>query len=207
MKKSGVLFSISLAGLFCILIMSCGSSKSYKAKYEAAWNEIVQSGEWKEALSAENDQEIVLDDNAEIDQWLSGPKFTSTEETHFIKKYNYWVSRAYYKLIADAEIADAKIKAEYERFLAENPDAKLSSDENIVRIRGLYEKKYQSHQSMLEGLKSWHAFEDYGSDDLKFFKAENHDVVRSMYRNGYKDDQIVNFLVYKLADLYHLDRE
>ena len=207
MKKSGVLSSITSAGLIFLSIVSCGSSKSYNAKYEEAWNEILQSEEWRDALVERNTQDMVMESSADNDQWLLGSDFVAAEEDPFYTKYNSWVTRAYIKLIADAEVADAEIKSEYDRFLAENPEAMSSSDENIKKILMLYRKKYQSHQSMLEGLKSWHALEEYGSDDLKFFKAENLDVVRSMYNNGYRIDKIVNYLVYKLADLYHIETE
>ncbi len=207
MKKSGALSSITSAGLIFLSIISCGTSKSYNAKYEEAWNEILQSKEWRDVLVVENRQDLVMESSAGSDQWLVVSDFVAVEENHFYRKYNLWVTRAYIKLIADAEVADAEIKSEYDRFLAENPEAMSSSDENIKKILRLYRKKYQSHQSMLEGLKSWHALEEYGSDDLKFFKAENLDVVRSMYNNGYRIDKIINYLVYKLADLYHIDAE
>lgn len=207
MKKSGVLSSITSAGLIFLLLVSCGSSKSYNAKYEEAWNEILQSEEWRDALVEESKEDLVMESSADNDQWLVGSDFATVEKDPFYRKYNSWVTRAYIKLIADAEVADAEIKSEYDRFLAENPEAMASSDENIKKILTLYRKKYQSHRSMLEGLKSWQALEEYGSDDLKFFKAENLDVARAMYNNGYRIDKIVNYLVYKLADLYHIETE
>lgn len=205
MKRLGVLLSTTFAVFICFTMLNCGSSKPYKAEYEAAWSKIIQSKEWRDALVEENEQDLFLEGSADSNQWLIGSDLAATKEDPFFRKYNAWVSRAYIKLIADAEVVDVKIKAEYDRFLAENPEAMASSDENIKRILALYRKKYQSHQKMLSGLKSWHALEDYGSDDLKFFKAENQNVVRSMYRNGYQVSDIVNYLVYKLADLYHID--
>ena len=61
MKRIGVLFSISSVGVICLSILSCGTSKSHKAQYEAAWNEILQSREWRDALVEEDEQDMVLE--------------------------------------------------------------------------------------------------------------------------------------------------
>ena len=55
---------------------------------------------------------------------------------------------------------------------------------------------------MLEGLKSWNAFSEYGSDDLDFFKQEQLEKAYLMFSKGSSDTEIINFLVNKLADLY-----
>ena len=58
---------------------------------------------------------------------------------------------------------------------------------------------------MLEGLKSWRAFEKDGSDDLDFFNAEYVVEAYRLYKNGLGEDRIISFLMVKLADLYHLE--
>jgi hypothetical protein len=58
---------------------------------------------------------------------------------------------------------------------------------------------------MLEGLKSWKAFNEYGSDDLDFFLSENLPRAHSMHSNGRGDEEILRYLVYRLADLYHFE--
>jgi hypothetical protein len=40
---------------------------------------------------------------------------------------------------------------------------------------------------------------------LDYFKAENRNAVTKMKRQGETNAQIVNFLIYKMADLYHLE--
>ena len=196
--------------IFCaatLLLSGCGPAKPYQAKYEAAWLEVVKSEAWKESFQEQQAKDDFLEANAADDVWLAENEETSLISDPFLSNYDSWVKRAYYKIISEAEKADADIKSEYNRFIAENPDAANSEDANVVRIMELYKKKYQAHETMLSGLKSWNAFDDFGSDDLKFFKLENEDVARSMYKRGMAEERLVDYLVYKLADLYHLDSE
>ena len=192
----------SIAGLF---FASCKSSKSYNAKYEAAWQDVIQSDAWRSSIDEDQTDGLYATGNGAEEKWLTDKENNVVEKDPFEIKYDLWVSRAYSKIISEAEAADNEIKAEYDRFLAENPDASVSTDENVVKIMRIYKRKYEAHKAMLDGLKSWHAFESYGSDDLKFFKEENRKVVQGMYRNGRPDEKIIDFLVYKLADLYHLE--
>lgn len=202
-KRSFYLF---LAVFLAALWISCNTSKSYKAKYKAAWKQLVQSDKWNTALVEESETDLISEDGDSADLWVTGnvPATLKTEDP-FDHKYRLWIERAYYKIIDEAEAADAEIKAEYNRFIAENPEANSSSDQNVIGILALYKKKYHAHNVMLEGLKSWNSFEEFGSDDLEFFTEEHKDFVYRMNRNGIQENKIVNFLVYKLADLYHLD--
>lgn len=188
------------------LCLACSSSKNSNPKYEAAWQQLVDSEQWEASLDAAQEGRFGVDN-----QEYKGEEVTDAivdESTDpFEDQYESWVSRAYFKIITEAEEADHRIKAEHDRFLAENPEADTSTDENVQRIMERYKRRYQAHQSMLEGLKSWHAFDAYGSDDLKFFKEENREVVRGMYLRGRPDEKIVDFLVYKLADLYHFESQ
>ncbi|MGB3142623.1 MAG: hypothetical protein WBB24_00815, partial [Maribacter sp.] len=61
------------------------------------------------------------------------------------------------------------------------------------------------HKAMLSGLKSWNIFSENRSGDLKYFKAENEIAVQKMMKKGENDTQMVNYLIYKLADLYHVE--
>ncbi|MGI9553064.1 MAG: hypothetical protein ACR2MT_17795, partial [Aurantibacter sp.] len=69
----------------------------------------------------------------------------------------------------------------------------------------LVNKRYRAHRKMLEGLKSWNIFSEYGTNDLDFFKAENEETVKKMVKSGKSDLVIINYLIYKLADLYHFE--
>ena len=205
MKFPGHITFIIFGTIVLLFSTSCKTSKSYNAKYEAAWQEVVESEAWRSSLGEDQSAEMYANGTEEEDEWLTGNERNVAVKDPFEIKYDSWVSRAYMKIIAEAEAADNEIKAEYDRFIAENPDAAVSTDENVVKIMRLYKRKYESHKSMLDGLKSWHAFESYGSDDLKFFKEENRKVIQGMYRNGRQEEKIIDFLVYKLADLYHLE--
>ena len=204
MKKLRGLFYLFLCGAV-ISMSSCKSSSSYEAKYDEAWQRVLASEAWKESLEQSHPGEEVIATTSDEDLWLADDNSTPVASDPFSERYDSWIKQAYFKIITEAEEADSRIKAEYERFLAENPEAAQSRDENVVRILALYQKKYKAHETMLAGLKSWNAFEEYGSDDLKFFKQENENVIRSMYRRGQNEGHIVNYLVYQLADLYHLD--
>ena len=96
--------------LAAVLGSSCSSSKNYQARYRKAWRKVVNSQAWLDALAANNsdatsgtpvyysvptarEQEIIenLDDlGLEIDHT-------------FLEKYPSLVSRAYYRIIAEAE--------------------------------------------------------------------------------------------------------
>ena len=196
---------IAILAIVGLLMTECSSSKSYRAKYEAAWQEVVESQAWQISLDQAHSDDLYADGDPTEEQWLIGNERKPLISNSFESKYDSWVNRAYFKIITEAEAADKNIKAEYERFIAENPDAATSTDDHVVKIMRLYQKKYESHRSMLDGLKSWQSFEAYGSDDLKFFKEENREVVWAMYRDRQKEENIIDFLVYKLADLYHLE--
>ncbi len=192
--------------LFTCLILaglvSCGSS--YNARYEAEWKEIVRSETWKASLNDTPEAALPLAEDQSESGFTEGNPGLGADPFH--SKYQSLVARAYFKIITEAEAADVRIKSDYDRFLAENPDFATSSDENVNRIVKLYRKKYSAHKTMLEGLKSWDALDEYGSDDLDFFLLENQQVARAMYTNGMSDKEIIDYLVYKLADLYHLNQ-
>ena len=69
----------------------------------------------------------------------------------------------------------------------------------------LARKRYIAHREILDGLKSWNAFSEYGSDDLEFFKEEQADAAYKMFLNGESEENIIDFLIYKLADLYQYE--
>ena len=191
-------------GLLTILGSGCKSAQSTNDRYEAAWEKIVSSEEWESSLHQSEVLQLSAESN-QNDNWLSSDPVVEKTKDPFNSRYDSWVNQAYFKIISEAEAADARIKSEWDRFIAENPEAATSSDENVRKIMALYKKKYKSHKIMLEGLKSWNSFDNYGSDDLVFFKEEYENIVQAMYRDGRPEKDIVGYLVYKLADLYHLD--
>ncbi|WP_047246974.1 hypothetical protein [Maribacter thermophilus] len=186
-----------------ILFTACSSGKTkYQLRYNDIWKEIIQSQVWKESLNNEKegvyntmyasaDDAIVLEpENSFVNNGVV-----------FEKQYHSLVSRAYFKIITEAEKLDARITAEYNMLKEISVDDTSSKNykEEVVR-------KYKAHKAMLSGLKSWNIFSENRSGDLAYFKKENREAIQKMYGNGESKDQMVNFLIYKLADLYHVEK-
>lgn len=124
------------------------------------------------------------------------------EHPKFTKKFNSLVSRAYFKLIVEAERADIRLGEEYKRLYAKNEDK--MEDLAIQQEFTLVYKRFLAHRRMLSGLKSWKIFSDDRTGDLDYFKKEYRETIYNMYKKKSSDDEMVAFLMYRLADLYHL---
>lgn len=127
---------------------------------------------------------------------------TSTESLKFTKKFNSLVSRAYFKLLVEAERADIRLVNEYKRLYAKN-GAKMDNLAIQQEFTLVY-KRFLTHRRMLSGLKSWRVFSEDRTGDLEYFKKEYREAVYTMYRDKASDETMVAFLMYRLADLYHL---
>jgi len=125
----------------------------------------------------------------------------TAKQLKFEKKYNSLLSRAYFKLIVEAERADINLGKEYKELYYAFESNTMSSDAEAEFFK-VYEK-FMSHRRMLNGLKSWRIFSDFRTGDLEYFKAENYDQILKMYRRGSNDFTMVKVLMYRLADLYH----
>mgnify|MGYP003677433105 FL=1 len=188
-----------LAVLVVMCLVGCGASQThYQREYAKVWKELIKSQAWQEslranntenteALYASNDNEVLLANDAKI-------------EAGFEDRYQALVSKAYFKIITEAEKADARISADYKL---------LQDDELSISISKKQEheitKKYEAHKAMLSGLKSWNIFSEDRSGDLDYFKIENKSAIQRMIQSGDADHQMVNYLIYKLADLYHVE--
>jgi len=107
-------------------------------------------------------------------------------------------------LLNEAKKADQYLLEEYNYLLKSSknrPDREAYNKE-----LALAKLTYEAHWNMLEGLKSWNAFSAYGSDDLDFFKQEQIKNAYLMFRKGSSDTEIIDFLVYRLADLYYVEK-
>ncbi|MBT8177926.1 MAG: hypothetical protein HKP60_02215 [Eudoraea sp.] len=211
--------SIFTYGLYLILftgvlqLSGCAVSKQtkYQREYRRLWKEIIQSQAWKEALRSSKTFSYV---DSELRYMIIGPSdlrisvLPDTEKTRdeFKERYRKWVNGAYYRIIAEAEKADARIKQEYEEVLSKRKLRPKEDDPDFRESLILARRRYQAHRKMLEGLKSWKAFEEYGSDDLDFFGEENKSLVYELFRTGQNERTITAYLMYKLADLYHQDQ-
>ena len=188
-----------LAVLVVMCLVGCGASQThYQREYAKVWKELIKSQAWQESLLANNaenteelyasnDNEVLLANEAKI-------------EAGFEDQYQALVSKAYFKIITEAEKADARISADYKL---------LQDDELSISISKKQEheitKKYEAHKAMLSGLKSWNIFSEDRSGDLDYFKIENEGAILRMIQSGDADHQMVNYLIYKLADLYHVE--
>lgn len=206
-------------GTYCIVLWAglqftgCASQQSkFKREYKKIWKEIVSSEAWRNSLVAEstpkpggytNFNTPILDEGS-----LSGTNYgvLRDKEEVFNKKYNALVTRAYFKIIAEAEKADNRLKKEYLNWNVKKHEEGNKADEAFKKQLALVNKRYAAHDKMLQGLKSWNIMSEYRSDDLRFFKNENRAKVQQMLDSGKNESEVVRFLIFQLADLYHLEQ-
>jgi len=201
-------FRASFALIIMLLIQSCSSSKSsYKKKYAKVWKELIKTEAWKQALvstkgNANSNELYASSEDVFI---LSTPgSFKKIQSPWFKDKYGSLVSRAYFKIISEAQKADARLQEDYEYWTAKEASS-TDKDKTLKKRVALVTKKYEAHKNMLSGLKSWNIFSEDRSGDLDYFKAENDEAVHKMYLQGLEEKAMVNYLVFKLADLYHFE--
>lgn len=209
MKKHTNVFGQKFLVLF--LILASGSSLAQGLStdiYAEAWQEVLESQAWKDALVNEITNRTSEDENI-YDGYEDLVAENDSEKriinSPFDSKYNALVKRAYIKIIAEAEKADTRLEREY---ILRNAAALKKGNKRSASFNQkleLVNKRYHAHRKMLEGLKSWNIFSDYGSNDIDFFKAENKIIVQEMLSNGKNESSVVSYLIYKLADLYHFE--
>lgn len=201
-KKVGLyffLFVLIHLGLGCSLTQT-----SYQREYNKIWREMVKSDAWQKALEHRAKDETLYA-SAEDDIILLEENDRIQPKVLFETEYQKLVSRAYFKIITEAEKADARITSEYRMVLEEEKQQTTAAQKHFKRKKESVFKKYEAHKAMLGGLKSWNIFSEYRSGDLDYFKREHRSEVERMLAGGESNAQIVNFLIYKMADLYHLD--
>lgn len=134
------------------------------------------------------------------------PNFTTARTNKsFEKKYHYLVARSYFKLLAEAQNSERKLKLELEGYMLQNKNVTPIVDVAFQMKFNLANKKYKAHSNMLSGLKSWNLFSDNRTGDMFYFMAENEDRIYQMYKKNLREDKMVGYLIYRLADLYHLE--
>ncbi|MFS4455395.1 hypothetical protein [Maribacter sp. 2304DJ31-5] len=201
-KRKGFTLYILLAliGSGCSL-----TQHKYEREYAKIWKEMIKSKAWQESFLANGEnKELDLYASTETHAVLLDGSSTA-DFNNFEERYASLVSRAYFKIITEAEKADARISAEYRLLEEQQRSDAVKMDRSIKKRRELTVKKYNAHKAMLSGLKSWNIFSEDRSGDLDYFKAENRQEIQRMMINGEPSDTMVNFLIYKLADLYHVE--
>ncbi len=163
--------------VLCCILMSFSKTYSFHFKFEGLLESTVKG--------IDNDSLKNADDN----------KFT--------KKYNSLVSRAYFRIIVEAERADIRLGNEYMRLFEKY--AEDMDNESVQTKFTLVYTRFLTHRRMLSGLKSWRIFSEQRTGDIDYFKAENFSNIYEMYRKGATDEKMIVFLIYKLADLYHFE--
>lgn len=210
MRKAGVhvVAQVFSCLLLVFLAEGCTSSQTnFKQEYRKIWKETIKSEAWNRSL--EKNEFLATNDTREYYSStedfgvLEGDRFLATvKNASFQEKYNSLISRAYYKIITEAQKADFRIQQDYLRLDSQKGEMDNSNNKSFRNNLELARRRYIAHREILEGLKSWKAFSEYGSDDLEFFKEEQAGSAYRMYVNGESDEDIINFLIYKLADLY-----
>ncbi|MEO1011931.1 MAG: hypothetical protein AAFX53_11535 [Bacteroidota bacterium] len=193
-----------------LMLIGCASPRAkFKREYRKIWKEIVNSEAWRNSLLAESNPRpgIRTDFYSPVldERNLSGKKYVTLleEEAAFRKKYDALVHRAYFKIIAEAEKADERLRKEYLDWNRRKSETENTEDDGFHEELALINKRYTAHRKMLKGLKSWNIQSEYRSDDLRFFKNEHRAEVQRMFNTGEDEGAIVRFLIFELADLYH----
>jgi|AntAceMinimDraft_5_1070358.scaffolds.fasta_scaffold03319_3 hypothetical protein len=191
--------------LLISVVFGCSVTQtSYQREYNKIWREMVKSEAFQKSLEKQAEvQELYA--SADNEMILLEETRETKNTALFEKDYQALVSRAYFKIITEAEKADVRISSEYKMLEDQENSNASGMDKPFKKKKELVSKKYKAHKAMLGGLKSWNIFSENKSGDLDYFKAENRDAVSKMKKEGETDVQIVNYLIYKMADLYHLE--
>ncbi|MCW5514786.1 hypothetical protein [Muriicola sp. Z0-33] len=193
--------------LSAVILASCaGSNSKFKQEYARVWKETIKSDAWKASLVDRSDTDLQEDQNfyTSNEEVVLDAETITGGKAGINEKYKNLVADAYFKIIAEAEKSDRRLKNEYERLTQQGnqgTSSKLNKNELVLAA-----KKYEAHNAMLNGLKSWNIMSEYGSDDLEFFQAEHRKKVVAMISASQSEEAIINYLVYKLADLYHFEQ-
>ncbi|QXP55171.1 hypothetical protein H0I25_13930 [Cellulophaga sp. HaHa_2_95] len=121
----------------------------------------------------------------------------------FQQQYTEYVLSAYTKLIKDAEAIDYQLEKEFLRLNAENNDTKIKKTAEFKANIKVVNDRFENHRTMLKGMRAWDIMKEINTTRLNRFKNKHINKVYLMYRNAKTDAEIIDFLEYYLADLYH----
>ncbi|MGB5360459.1 MAG: hypothetical protein WBN27_11005 [Eudoraea sp.] len=193
--------------LFTVSFTTNTAAQQYTQQdYKSNLQETTQSAAWDNSYNGTTSSDTPMEDlyTSTEQEILATMKPKARERASlFVKLYNAYVSRAYYSLLREAQKADQYLLEEYNYLLKNSKNR--PDREAYNKDLALAKLMYEAHWNMLEGLKSWNAFSAYGSDDLVFFKQEHLENAYLMFRKGSSDTEIIDFLVYRLADLYYVE--
>jgi hypothetical protein len=184
-----------------VLISACSPLQPDTESYGEAWEEVLESSRWETSLNE------IPNPSTESTTYFALPEFRPTTDTEasedFLQHYPVLVSRAYFRLISEAMEADQDVARSYQELYRESRMPEYQGNARKQQEFETAERRYLAHREMLNGLRSWNAFNRYGSDDLDFFLQEEFEVAYAKYQRGVKEDALVEYLMRRLADLYH----
>jgi hypothetical protein len=184
-----------------VLISACSPLQPDTESYGEAWEEVLESGRWESSLNE------LPNPSTEGTTYFALPEFSPTTSTEasedFLQLYPVLVSRAYFRLISEAMEADQDVARSYQELYRESRMPDYQSNARKQQEFETAERRFLAHREMLNGLRSWNAFNRYGSNDLDFFLQEEFEVTYAKYQRGVKEDALVEYLMRRLADLYH----
>ena len=189
-------------GIATAFLSACTALQQAPDPYGDAWEQVVQSGQWASALepspavpAVERERHYAIPSYSPLEPALATPEF--------IGQYPAMVSRAYFRLIGEALEADRRVAKTYQDLFRKTQLAADRQDPGLQAEFDLAKRRYEAHREMLEGLRSWKAFNEFGSDALDFFMQEQLPGSFEMFRRGVREDKIIDHLMRELADLYH----
>lgn len=184
-----------------MLISGCSPLQPDTESYGEAWEEVLESSRWETSLNE------LPNTPSESTTYFALPEFSPTTSTgaseDFLQRYPVLVSRAYFRLISEAMEADQDVARTYQELYRESRMPEYQGNARKQQEFETAQRRFLAHREMLNGLRSWNAFNRYGSDDLDFFLQEEFEVTYAKYQRGVKEDALVEYLMRRLADLYH----
>lgn len=199
------LHHIGLISLVLTLGWGCASSRQ-EDPYAEAWSTVLLSPEWKEAETAN----IPVKPASGAGHYAlpaMGQISEASVSAEFMEVYPKLISRAYFRLIADALDADRRITRAYQESYTAAAKPENAHKKVIQQDLETARRRFLAHRRMLEGLRSWQSFNPYGSDDLNFYLQEQLRACYAMYSKGVEESRIIDYLMNGLADLYHKQGE
>lgn len=196
-------FNLVLILISAGLLGACNSLQMGSDPYKDAWEQVVQSRRWETSI-----KEISPSPDLDHEVYYAIPSYGPLESAsvtpEFMDRYPALVSRAYFRLIAEALDADRRISKTYQEIYRETRLPENQQDPVLMKEFETAQRRFIAHREMLEGLRIWRAFNEYGSDDLDFFMQEQLPVSFEKYQRGVTEDKLIDYLMRRLADLYHL---
>lgn len=129
------------------LFLGCaGSGAPYKREYGRVWKKMIQSEAWKLSMQDAGAMEVELQgyvaSSTEMDDGLATMDTEGGRSFIFEEKFNILVNRAYYKIIAEVEAADIRLKKEYNNHMEKGRELQNGRDRTAQQELEGIRRKY-----------------------------------------------------------------